>query len=198
MNRLLEHLEVDRYFIVGTSYNGPTAFRAAARYPERVIGLVLGNPGGLPRISDPNQSQPRTNPLSGWLARYYRPQSYFDQALPALIPDPGKRGPDIAQQFHLMTTAKGRLQYVTEDAPDYLERITGPVLLQWTERGGNPRIEADKQRFEDFLSNATVETIEYPDAGQMLYQNSPEETAADVREFMDRVLAREAAAKIDP
>jgi pimeloyl-ACP methyl ester carboxylesterase len=201
MNQLLDHLNVDRYFMVSTSFNGPTAFRAAAREPERVMGMVLGNAGGLPRTPETNPNQPESNPLRRWLFQYYRPKSFFDAAVPGLIPNPAKRGPETAEQFHLMVTAKGRSQegikilrqFDSRDAQQYLERITCPVLLQWTTKG-EQRLLVDKDlvRFQAWLTNATVTTIEYDGAGHMLFQNVPERTAADARAFMERVLAEDA------
>jgi pimeloyl-ACP methyl ester carboxylesterase len=203
MNSLLAELNVHRYFIVATSFNGPTAFRAAAREPARVIGMVLGNAGGLPRTPQTNPNQPEANPVLRWLYQYYRPRSFFDAAVPGLIPDPAKRGPETAEQFHLMVTAKGRSQegvkllkqFDSSDAQAYLERVTCPVLLQWTTRG-DQRLLVDKDlvRFQAWLINAPeVKTIEYDGAGHMLFQNAPEKTAADARAFMDSVLAGEAA-----
>jgi pimeloyl-ACP methyl ester carboxylesterase len=55
---------------------------------------------------------------------------------------------------------------------------------------GDQRLLVDKDlvRFQAWLSNTSFETIEYDGTGHMLYQNAPEQTAADVRGFMDRLL----------
>ena len=202
MNQLLEALNVDEYFLVGTSFNGPTAFRTAAREPDRVLGMVLGNAGGLPRTAETNPNQPESNPLRRWLFQYYRPRSFFEAAVPGLIPNPAKRSAETAAQFHHMVTAKGRAaegakilgQFDSQDAQDYLEQVTCPVLLQWTTKGEQRLlVDKDLSRFQAWLSNTTVETIEYAGAGHMLYQSEPERTAADVGAFMDRVLADRAA-----
>ena len=85
-------------------------------------------------------------------------------------------------------------QFDSSDAQDYLEQITCPVLLQWT-TSGKERLLVDKDlaRFQEWLSSAAVETIEYEGAGHMLYQSEPERTAGDVGAFIDRVLAQRAA-----
>lgn len=202
MNLLLDELRVERYFLVATSFNGPTAFRAAARQPDRVLGLALGNAGGLPRTPETNPNQPQSNPVLRWLYQYYRPRSFFEESVPNLIPDPAHRAVDTAEQFHLMVTAKGRSkkgaqiarQFDSQDAQSYLEKITAPVLLQWTTKGGE-RLLVDKDlvRFQAWLKNAPTETIEYDGAGHMLYQGAPQRTAPDVRRFLDRILDERAA-----
>jgi pimeloyl-ACP methyl ester carboxylesterase len=199
MNLLLDQLKVEKYFLVATSFNGPTAFRAAARQPDRVLGLVLGNAGGLPRTPETNPNQPESNPIVRWLYQYYRPRSFFEAAVPRLIPDPAHRDEKTAEQFHLMVTAKGRSkdgaqiakQFDSQDAQSYLEQITAPVLLQWTTKGGE-RLLVDKDlvRFQAWLKNAPVETIEYDGAGHMLFQSAPQRTAPDVRRFFDRITDR--------
>lgn len=195
LERLLEHLGVDRYFIVATSFNGPTGFRSAARNPERVLGLVLGNAGGLPRTPETNPNQPEKNPLRRWLYQYYRPRSFFDQAVPNLIP--ARSNAELVDEFHLMNTAKGRLleggevlrQYDSRDAQDYLETISCPVLLQWTVTGPERLlVDKDLSRFQAWIGSDDVTTVTYDGAGHMLYQNIPDRTATDVRRFMDRVL----------
>ncbi len=198
-NRLLEHLRVDRHFIVGTSFNGPTAFRSAAREPDRVMGLVLGNAAGLPRAPGAGPNRPEPNPVLRWVYQYYRPRSFFERAVPGLIPDPTRWGPETVEQFYLMANAKGRgeegtkvlRQFDSQDAPDYLKRIRCPVLLQWATEGRGPLlVDKDLSRFQEWLASASVETIEYEGAGHMLFQNAPQRTAPDVRAFLDRVMAQ--------
>lgn len=200
LEKLLEHLGVDRYFIVATSFNGPTGFRSAARNPDRVLGLVLGNAGGLPRTPETNPNQPESNPLLRWLYQYYRPLSFFEDAVPNLIP--ARSNAALVEEFHLMNTAKGRLseggevlrQYDSRDAQDYLEKIACPVLLQWTVAGPERLlVDKDLTRFQAWIGSEDVTTVTYDGAGHMLYQNSPEPTAADVKRFMDRVLEQSQA-----
>ena len=71
MRSLLDHLDVERYFLVYTSFNAPTAFRVAADEPDAVIGLVLGNAGGLPRKPDSTLNRPPQNPVTRWLRQYW-------------------------------------------------------------------------------------------------------------------------------
>ncbi len=203
MDELLAELGVAEYFIVGTSFNGPTAFRAAARQSERVLGMVLGNAGGLPRTPETNPNRPQSSPLRRWLFQYYRPRSFFEAAVPGLIPNPAKRSPATAAQFHHMVTARGRAaagteilrQFDSQDARDYLEQVRCPVLLQWTTEGEQRLlVDKDLSRFQAWLSNTSVATIEYAGAGHMLFQSEPERTAGDAGAFMDRVLAEQAAA----
>ena len=169
-----------------------------------LMNLVLGNAGGLPRTPETNPNQPESNPLRRWLFQYYRPRSFFEAAVPGLIPNPAKRSADTAAQFHHMVTAKGRAaeggkilgQFDSQDAQDYLEQVTCPVLLQWTTTGEERLlVDKDLSRFQAWLNNTSVATIEYAGAGHMLYQSEPERTAADVGAFIDRVLAERAAAE---
>lgn len=200
MRQLLEHLQLTEYFLVATSFNAPTAFRVAAREPHSVLGLVLGNAGGLPRTAANNPNRPEKDRIRRWVQQYYFPRSFFERTLLRLLPDPERRGEEIIDQFHLMVTAKGRpregaqilQQFDSQDAQDYLEKITVPVLLQWTTDGDQPLlVDQDLARYQAWLNNAPLQTIEYAGVGHMLYQNAPDQTAVDAGRFMDELVASE-------
>ena len=74
---LLDQLGVDRYFVVGTSSAAPMAYRDAAERPERVLGLMLANAGGLPRKPGGEINRPLPNPLLQWFRERYRPRSFW-------------------------------------------------------------------------------------------------------------------------
>lgn len=197
MRQLLEHLDVAEYFLVATSFNAPTAFRVASREPHSVLGLILGNAGGLPRTVANNPNRPEKDRIMRWIQQYYFPRSFFERTLVRLLPDPERRGDEIVEQFHLMVTAKGRpgeggqilRQFDSQDAQSYLQKIAVPVLLQWTTDGDQPLlVDKDLVRYQAWLNSAPVQTIEYDGVGHMLYQNAPEQTATDAGSFMDAVL----------
>jgi len=52
LEQLLDHLRIEKVFLVGQSMGGSTALGAAVRFPDRVMGLVLADTSGSIRAAD--------------------------------------------------------------------------------------------------------------------------------------------------
>lgn len=114
---LVDALKLERFVVLGNSIGGATAIRYAASHPERVLALVLANPGGL----DPGGS--------GFIGRFFIGGlvDHFEQ---------GVRNEVRFEQWFREYYAK---ILITPAAREQLERIlsagyeSAPVLAQaWT------------------------------------------------------------------
>ena len=83
LDQLLDHLQIRCCHLVATSLTGVAAFRYAATKPERLLGLVLVNSGGLPRT-------PSTNPTKKTATCTTRRQwkKQLKRLMPHSSPDP--------------------------------------------------------------------------------------------------------------
>jgi pimeloyl-ACP methyl ester carboxylesterase len=194
---LLDQIGVDRFFLVGTSFSGTVAFRHAAVAGDRLLGLVLANASGMPRL--PGHPNPGSTPPTAWLRRlepYFRPKAYFRWKLDELMQDKARITPERVRQYRDMNNAPGRIgeaaararTYRSGDPLPVLAAITAPVLVQWSTHATYlPAVDAD--RFEAALTSAAVRKIIYPGVGHLIIEDAPVATSRDVRLFLDAVMS---------
>lgn len=191
---LLEQLGVERYFVVGTSFAAPMAYRDAAERPDRVLGLMLANAGGLPREPGRAINRPLANPVRRWLRERYRTRAFWRERAGNLHFDQSVVTPQLAERFYLMNTMRGRgrddaigvQQFDIGDAPGFLSRIRQPVLILWAAGSFLPQTEAD--RYKAYLQNASVRIVRAGKLGHMFAEDDPALTAALFDRFAQAVL----------
>jgi pimeloyl-ACP methyl ester carboxylesterase len=194
---LLDQLGIARLFLVGTSFSGAAAFRYAAVAGDRLLGLVLANSSGLPRL--PGGAAPNAAPPTRWLRwlePYWRPKAYFRWKLDQLLQDKSRITPQRVREYRDMNNAPGRIAeaaarlkaYRAEDPAPVLAAITAPVLIQWSTHATYlPAVDAD--RFEAALTQAATRKIIYSGVGHLIIEDAPEATGRDVRLFLDAVMS---------
>lgn len=191
---LLEQLEVDRYFVVGTSFAAPMAYRDAAERPDRVLGLMLANAGGLPREPGRAINQPLANPVRRWLRERYRSRAFWREMAGNLHVNESVVTPQLAERFYLMNTMRGRgredaigvQQFDIGDAPGILARVSQPTLILWAAGSFLPQTEAD--RYQAYLQNAPARIVRAGKLGHMFAEDDPALTAALFDRFAQSVL----------
>ncbi|MCC5868266.1 MAG: alpha/beta hydrolase [Gammaproteobacteria bacterium] len=191
---LLDELGVDRYFVVGTSFAAPMAYRDAAERPERVLGLMLANAGGLPRAPGGEINQPLPNPVRQWLRERYRSRGFWQGVANNLHYNDEIVTPELVERFFLMNNMRGRgpdnavglKHFQIGDAPGYLASVTQPTLVLWGGASILPYSEAD--RYEAYLENAPVRVVKIDGLGHMFAEDDPELTAGLFDNFARLVL----------
>jgi pimeloyl-ACP methyl ester carboxylesterase len=192
---LLDELGVDRYFMVGTSFAAPVAYRDAAERPERVLGLMLANAGGLPRAPGGEINQPLPNPVRQWMRERYRSRSFWQGVAENLHYNEEVVTPELVERFFLMNNMRGRgpdnaiglKHFQIGDAPGYLAGISQPTLILWGGASILPYSEAD--RYESYITNAPVRVVKIDELGHMFAEDAPETTSLLFDRFAQSVLA---------
>jgi len=192
---LLDQLGVERYFVVGTSFAAPMAYRDAAERPERVLGLMLANAGGLPRAPGGEINRPLANPIRQWAMERYRSRDYWREMAEGLHYDEAVVTPELAERFFLMNNMRGRSsdnaiglgQFDIGDAPGFLARVTQPTLVLWAGGSFLPQTEAD--RYASYLTRAPVRIVRVEKLGHMFAEDDPAVTAGIFDRFAQSVLA---------
>lgn len=193
--RLLDQLGVERYFVVGTSFAAPMAYRDAAERPQRVLGLMLANAGGLPRAPGGEINRPLPNPIRQWLRERYRSRSFWRDVAHNLHYNDAVVTPALVERFFLMNNMRGRSsddaiglkQFNIGDAPGFLARVTQPTLVLWAGGSILPQTEAD--RYQAYLTGAPVRFVRIEKLGHMFAQDDPVLTAGIFDRFAQAVLA---------
>jgi pimeloyl-ACP methyl ester carboxylesterase len=192
---LLDELDVERYIVVATSFAAPMAYRDAAERPERVLGLMLANAGGLPRAPGGEINKPLPNPIRQWLQERYRPRSYWDKMAHSLHFNEDVVTPQLVERMFLMNNMRGRSsdnaiglkQFDIGDAPGLLARVRQPTLVLWGGDSFLPFTEA--QRYQAYLSAAPVRVLKVEKLGHMFAEDDPALTATIFDRFAQAALA---------
>ena len=196
VDALMDHLGIERFAIAGTSYGGLVAFRYAATRIERITALVLSNSAGVEY-----GGRGGTTERSRSAVRAFQPELKTTQgigtALKGLINDPARVTPELVRRKTDYFNVVGRDResfvatalYERGNPQRVLAHVRAPALVLW---GGNSRgLSAETaQAFVDAMKNArSAQKIVYEGGGHLLHLERPEQTARDVKAFLDRQLA---------
>jgi pimeloyl-ACP methyl ester carboxylesterase len=189
---LLDHLEIERASVAGSSTGGALAWYFAAHYPQRIDKLILINAPGMPRVT--NKYMERGMPDWGWIAFYLMPEKVFKPFLQAAVEDNALITDERVHEFHQMYRGTGnrmaefeRMQaWERGDISPDLARIRAPTLILWGEK--NPQLPAEHvaQYTQKLINASSVDHYIYPDVGHVIPVEIPEQSATDVREFLLR------------
>ncbi|TKB46042.1 alpha/beta fold hydrolase [Thalassotalea mangrovi] len=199
LDGLINHLNIDKASIVGSSTGAGIAYYYAAEYPDKINKLVLINAPGMPKVS--NKYMQRELPDWGGVLLYLLPESLFKPFLQAPVIDKKLITDSSVEEFHEMYRRDGNrmaeyqrlLQWDKSDISPLLNKITSQTLVMWGE--DNPQLPVDHvQLFVEKLTNAPqVQQIIYPNIGHVIPLELPIRSAKDTAEFLEteHKLARE-------
>jgi pimeloyl-ACP methyl ester carboxylesterase len=83
--KLLDHLRIDRVFLVGNSAGGPSAMWFSIGYPERTQGLILLSSAVPGRVPDPIPPLVATHDFVYWAAVKAAPGSLLGMLMPKSV-----------------------------------------------------------------------------------------------------------------
>jgi len=185
----LTALELERVHLVGSSYGGEFAWRAALDAPERIASLVLIDSSGYPRRDGDwlsEEVQMRENPLAklGWLLNTRERIEY------ALAPHFDVIPPDRVEEFFLVCSNPSNWSAMVDLARDEngdraaeLTEITAPTLLVWGARDVAYALDFYGRRFERDIPEAELAVV--PDSGHYPHEERPGLVAAMLTNFYD-------------
>ena len=198
VDALMDHLDIERFAIVGTSYGGLVAFRYAATRLDRVTALVLANSAGVEyggRRGTAERPRDRTQRFTP----HTRTLEETASMLNTVINDPARVTPELVQRKTDYANLIGRDRegfigtklYERGNPQRVLSHVRAPALVLW---GGNSRGLSPEtaQAFVDAMRNAkSTRKIIYDGGGHLLHIERPEQTVKDVKAFLDEQLRGE-------
>lgn len=175
--------------LVGQSYGGEFAWRAALDRPDLVERLVLLDSSGYARADEawlPEERAMRELPGArwGWLL------NSRDRIRTALAPHFGERlSEDLVEEVFLLCSERGNWAAMVDLARDEngtrqaeVPSLRQPTLLIWGDRDLAYPVESVARRFERELPDARLHVIE--DCGHYPQEERPAATVAALRGFL--------------
>ena len=198
VDEVRQQLGIRRWSIVGSSMGGGVAWHYAAQHPDNVQALVLvGSVGPTP----PSLPEETGGALAFRLARTpgvnrllqsITPRSMIASTLERSFGDPSKVTDEMVDRYWELLRHPGnreatRLRMTSnrpqEDSAAILSSIKAPVLVMSGERDNLVPVEIARH-LDSLLPRS--ELLTYPGVGHLPMEEVPEQSAADVRAFLDR------------
>jgi pimeloyl-ACP methyl ester carboxylesterase len=186
---LLDRLQIARSTPIGNSLGGRLAWRFAAVHPGRVVRLVLISPDGFATAGFEYGKAPNV-PLAMQLMRYSLPTPLVKMSLAPAYADPAFLTDALVTRYRDLMLVPGvraailaRMEQVMLVPPEPLLRtIRAPTLLLWGEKDALIPY-ANAQDYLAALPNAKL--VAFPHLGHLPHEESPAETAAALRSFLE-------------
>ncbi len=197
------------FVLGGNSMGGGVTLQYAVTHGDDLRGIIPVSSGGMPR--DPDAKSPlafrlAAMPVVNIAMRYLLPRSVVEDGLKHSIEDDALVTPAMVDRYYNLTlydgnrdaTRKRFAGYASQGADtlkDDLAAVTLPALILW---GANdPLIPvANAHLMQAALPHAKL--VIYENVGHIAMEEVPEQSAADVRAFMESLEPEAAAAEIVP
>jgi len=184
----LDAIGVDKAVLLGNSIGGAAALRFAVSHPERVLGLVLANPGGVDRADWLGRTVCRL--FARFFAQGARGARWFPAAFALYyrIVLPGRAA--AAQRARIVATAREVAPVLAQawtsfSAPEadlrpLIPQVRCPVLVAWAKLDRILQLRRNLPAIRRF-PNAKLETFE---AGHAPFLETPEAFDASLERFL--------------
>jgi pimeloyl-ACP methyl ester carboxylesterase len=195
VDSLMDHLGIERFAIAGSSYGGLVAFRYAGTRTDRVTALILQNSAGI-EYGGHGGTAERDRDVEATFKPKRATRDMLSQSLKTVINDPSRVTPELVARKTDFANVIGRdwesfiatRLYERGNPERVLGHVRAPTLVMW---GGSSKAlsVSTAQAFVDALSHAkAVKKIIYEGGGHLLHIERPEQTATDVKDFLDQYL----------
>ncbi len=204
LDRFLQKLNVDSFYLAGNSFGGNVAWSYTVMHPEKVRKLALLNSSGYP--GKPTKKTPliyrlANNPMASRLLMKCTPRSLVEKSIKeTFVKQELVTTQMIDRYFDLALRAGNRKAFVDrvrqtrKDLTPRLKELKMPVLILWGDQ--DIVVTPDNaQRFKEDIHQA--ELIIYKNVGHLPMEEIPEQSAADLKDFLfsvnkeEGVVARE-------
>ncbi|MFN8848859.1 MAG: alpha/beta fold hydrolase [Inhella sp.] len=197
---LLDQQQLRRVVIVGNSLGGEVAWMTAAAHPDRVAGLVLLDPAGLPFEPDalPLGFQLSATTVGSWMGRHLLPRPLVRHSVESVFGRPERVPQAEVDRFFEMSVRAGnrealhlRIQALLAERAQGLAvpewpKVMAPTLLVWGERDRLIPPSTAQQYLQQRAPQAPpAQLVVLPGLGHVPQLEDPATSLAAVRPFLD-------------
>lgn len=197
VDALADRLGLERFVLAGNSMGGGIAMAYAIEHPERLDGLVLVDAGGadIQRKGSGNLLFTLAGiPVINKLMAQITPRSLVERSFSQSVANQAVVTPEAIDRYWELARYPGNreatLKRFSEPrmpfAADQVKAVTVPTLVMWGEEDSLIPFEAAGW-YMDHLPNATLAA--YKGIGHIPMEEHPDQSAADLRSFMERLAA---------
>ena len=189
VDKLAQHLELEKFHLAGNSLGGAVSWRYALLYPEKVDKLILIDPGGYPLDKEPIIFRLANLPVPGNVLKYISPRFIIEGNIKQVYGDDSKITDTLITLYHEMLLREGNreaLLYRIQNRPEktdhnLIKNITQQTLILWGQEDAWLPVEQGEFFKRDIPDS---KLITYSGAGHVPMEEIPRRTAADARKFL--------------
>lgn len=196
VDALASELRIDRFVLGGNSMGGGVAWNYALAHPERLRGLVLVNAAGWPgeraRGGDgpPMVFSLMNNPVGRGVLKLFDPRMFATGGLKSAYVDEALVDQALVDRYAEMALAPGHRDVLLTQrsgpatprtAADFA-RIATPTLVM---QGEKDAIIPPEQQAAIAAAIPGAKLVAYPQGGHVPMEQLPDETARDLRAFLE-------------
>jgi pimeloyl-ACP methyl ester carboxylesterase len=194
LHQFLDKINIDKFYLAGSSLGGNIAWNYAAEYPEKIEKLILVDASGLPT----NKPQPAIfkmakTPILNSLFLYVTPKFIIRKNIEEVYADDTKITGALITRFHKMALRTGNRKAFIDRAKidfklgekaniDKLQSIETPTLLIWGAQDYWIPLNNGK-RMDSILSNSKLVVLE--NVGHVPMEESPVESIQVFKDFIE-------------
>lgn len=195
VSKLMTKLGVEKAFIGGNSMGGGTAWMFALAHPEKTEAVLLVDAGGAPAWQSkktPIGFRVMRIPVVKELARIIAPRSMFESSIKTSMSVQSKIDDKLVDRYWELNRYPGNreatmkrfsLQHNNHPATkEKLATIKVPVMIMWGEEDNLIPV-ASAKWFHEALPGSKL--VVYPKVGHIPMEEVPDESAADVKAWLD-------------
>lgn len=193
LNLVADRLGLDSFVLVGSSMGGNIAVTYALENPERLDGLVLVGASGAPIEQESGGMLAYTisqTPVLNKAMRYITPRSMVETSLRQSVTNEAVVTDEAVDRYWELARYPGtreatRVRLATSRPPytaEQMAKVETPTLLIWGEQDALVPF-AGARWYEEAVPNATL--IAYPGIGHLPMEEHAEQSAADLRAWLE-------------
>ena len=197
VDALADRLGLERFVLAGNSMGGGIAMAYAIEHPERLDGLVLVDAGGadIKRKGSGNLLFTLAGiPVINKLMAQITPRSLVERSFSQSVANQAVVTPEAIDRYWELARYPGNREATlkrfseprTPFTPGQVAAVNVPTLVMWGEEDSLIPFEAAGW-YMDHLPNATLAA--YKGIGHIPMEEHPDQSAADLRSFMERLAA---------
>ncbi|MEO1934424.1 MAG: alpha/beta hydrolase [Myxococcales bacterium] len=200
VDEVVTRLGIDRFSLAGSSMGGTTAWTYAVQHPDRLNALILVGSSGYPDDDDDDEEDEGplvfkilSSPVGRALVRNVSPRMLAEEGLKTSFFDDSLVDEAMVDRYTTLAVREGSrdatsIRFSTPRSYELALRIpeiTAPTLILQ----GDGDLLISVPHAEKFHADiAGSKLIIYEDVGHMPMEENPEQSAADVRGFLNGVL----------
>lgn len=208
VDKLMTALNIPKFAIAGNSMGGGVAWQYALKHPDKVTAIGLVDAAGAPRweaTTVPIGFRLARMPVARDVMRYVTPRSVIASSLKSSVSKKEIVTDAMIDRYWDLLLFPGNrqatidrfaLRHNVEPASKLaLAAIRTPMLIMWGAEDGLIPV-SSAQWFESAIKDSKV--VIYPGVGHIPMEEIPEQSAADMKAFLDGAVPKSVPAKAVP